>query len=112
MSDFGSKVGSGPESGLLEMRMCLKKFELHDSSVWDWLFPHRQEKSEGLQSWWTIEQFIYIFNRAMSKTKKESLNTRAWWESTSSMLYFLFYSKLANSGLFLKKKKWEDFEEL
>lgn len=45
MSDCGSKVGSGPGSGLHEMRMCLEHFELHDSSVWDWLFPHRHKRN-------------------------------------------------------------------
>lgn len=109
----GSKVWSGPGSGFQEMRMCLKHFELHDSSVWDWLFPHRQEESEGLQSWRAVEQLTYIFNWAVSKTKKESLNTRFWWKTTSSILYLIFYCKLANSGLFFfQKKKWEDFEKL
>lgn len=45
MSVCGSKVGSGPRSGLQEMRICLKPFELHDSSVWYWLFPHRHKRN-------------------------------------------------------------------
>jgi len=45
MSDCGSKVGSGPESEWQEMRMCLNHTELHDFTMWSWLFPHIHKRN-------------------------------------------------------------------